>query len=237
MTNLFVFDIDGTLLSAGGAGVLAINQVFEEAFGYENMCRHLTFAGATDKNLFARAQNIAAEASGKDPISEEEIFSLYATAFENELKRQNTCQAYDGVVELLDVLQKNEQAILGIGTGNLAATARLKLRYAGLEHYFGFGGYGSDHEQRADIFKTAVMRGAASLPLPPSRTIVFGDTPKDIWAARAIGAEVIAVTTGSFDAEALAQEKPDLVTPSLASSEVYRFLKITPELRPNLAGR
>ncbi|MBL91988.1 MAG: hypothetical protein CMH56_09290 [Myxococcales bacterium] len=227
MTHLYIFDIDGTLISAGGCGTLAINKVFEARFGYENICQHLSFAGATDKDIFAKAQAIAAEASGVPPVSEADIFQAYATSFERELQRDNTCRAYDGVVELLEKLKRREDVILGIGTGNLAATAQLKLQYSGLDAYFTFGGYGSDHEQRSDIFQTSLSRGTAQLSQTPSRVIVFGDTPKDIWAAQAIGAEVVAVTTGTFDAPPLLQENPDLVVPALNTKELFEFLRIT----------
>ena len=224
MICLYIFDIDGTLMSAGGAGTLAINKVFETHFGYENICQHLSFAGATDKNIFAKAQDIAAQASGKKVLSEAEIFLAYANNFEKELQKNNTCQAYDGVVELLEKLKTQKEAVVGIGTGNLQSTAQLKLKYAGLDTYFSFGGYGSDHEQRTDIFQTALSRGAAQLPHPPSRVVVFGDTPKDIWAAQDIRAEVVAVTTGTFDAEPLQRENPDMVVPALNVRAVFEFL-------------
>ena len=87
MTQLYIFDIDGTLLAAGGAGTRAINHVFETHFGYENMCRHLSFAGATDKNIFAQAQMIASEASGKPQVHETVLFNAYAAQFEHELEK------------------------------------------------------------------------------------------------------------------------------------------------------
>ena len=113
---------------------------------------------------------------------------------------------------------------MGIGTGNLEATAQLKLKYAGLTSYFTFGGYGSDHEQRADIFQTALERGTEDLDHKLSRLVVFGDTPKDIWAAKAIGAEVVAVTTGTFNRDQLEQEKPYLVVDCLLAPELATWL-------------
>ena len=224
MTQLYIFDIDGTLLAAGGAGTRAINHVFETHFGYENMCRHLSFAGATDKNIFAQAQMIASEASGKPQVHETVLFNAYAVQFEHELEKNNTCVAYEGVFRFLDDLKSRPDLRMGIGTGNLEATAQLKLKYAGLTSYFTFGGYGSDHEQRADIFQTALERGTEDLDHKLSRLVVFGDTPKDIWAAKAIGAEVVAVTTGTFNRDQLEQEKPDLVVDCLLAPELATWL-------------
>ncbi len=224
MTQLYIFDIDGTLLAAGGAGTRAINQVFETHFGYENMCRHLSFAGATDKNIFAQAQTIASKASGKPKVHESVLFNAYATQFEYELEQNNTCEAYEGVFRFLDGLKSQPGLRMGIGTGNLEATAQLKLKYAGFTSYFSFGGYGSDHEQRAAIFQTALERGTQDLNHKLSRLVVFGDTPKDIWAAKAIGAEVVAVTTGTFNREQLTQENPDLVVDSLLAPELTTWL-------------
>jgi phosphoglycolate phosphatase len=224
MTHLYIFDIDGTLLSAGSGGTRAINQVFVNHFGYENMCQHLNFAGATDKNIFAQAQRIASLASGKPIVHESILFEAYAKLFEKDIGRNNTCVAYKGVISLLDRLKDNPGLVLGIGTGNLKSTAQLKLKYSGLDSYFSFGGYGSDCEARPEIFKKALARGTERLGQKLSRVVVFGDTPKDIWAARAIGAEVVAVTTGTFDADELAQENPDLVVDDLDIPELIAWL-------------
>ena len=100
----------------------------------------------------------------------------------------------------------------------------LKLKYAGLNSYFSFGGYGSDCEKRPDIFRKALERCCERLGKSPTHVVVFGDTPKDIWAARDIGAKVVAVTTGSFDTDALAQENPDIVVDGLDTPELAAWL-------------
>ena len=224
MTSLYIFDIDGTLMSAGGAGARAIDQVFQTHFGYPNICQHLSFAGGTDKNIFDIAQNIAATASGQELLPEELLFEAYEVAFKLELEKNNTCHVYGGVVELLNLLRQQNEAVLGIGTGNLKSTANLKLKYADLADYFNFGGYGSDFETRPAIFKKALARGTERLGQKPSRVVVFGDTPKDIWAAKDIGAEVVAVTTGTFDRDGLTQENPDLVVDALNAPELAAWL-------------
>jgi phosphoglycolate phosphatase len=96
----------------------------------------------------------------------------------------------------------------GLGTGNIEIGARLKLERVGLYAHFGFGGYGSDHHDRAELLSVGAQRGAARLGRPREhcRVVVIGDTPKDIAAARAIGAECIAVATGSFKVPALREQ-------------------------------
>ena len=106
------------------------------------------------------------------------------------------------VAEVLAELSEREDIVLGLVTGNLEPIARMKLRAAGIGHHFpaGLGGFGSDSEDRADLPGIARARAGDH---PRERTIVIGDTPRDIACARADGVRVIAVTTGPYDAHAL----------------------------------
>lgn len=108
----------------------------------------------------------------------------------------------------------------GLGTGNIAEGARLKLEHVGLYRHFEFGGFGSDHELRVELIRVGAERGAKRLgvPVDACRVVVIGDTPKDVAAARGIGAESIAVATGSYDTETLLEHGathafPDLTSP------------------------
>ncbi|HYQ16403.1 MAG TPA: HAD hydrolase-like protein, partial [Polyangiaceae bacterium] len=125
-----------------------------------------------------------------------------------------------GVFEALQAARERGMA-LGLGTGNVLEGARLKLEHVGLYHHFGFGGFGSDHELRVELIRKGAERGAASLgqPLNACRVVIIGDTPKDIDAARGIGAESIGVGTGSFSAAELrahgaTHSFDDLATPA-----------------------
>jgi phosphoglycolate phosphatase-like HAD superfamily hydrolase len=95
---------------------------------------------------------------------------------------------------------------VGLGTGNLRDGARLKLSRVGLHERFAFGGFGSDHEARDALLRVGAERGAGTLraPLSACRVVVIGDTPRDVAAAQAIGAECLAVATGPFSVDALA---------------------------------
>jgi phosphoglycolate phosphatase len=111
-----------------------------------------------------------------------------------------------GIVELLDALGGREDLFrLSLVTGNLEPVARLKLERAGIGHRFpaGQGGFGSDHASRAELPRIARAR-MSDPPWPRERTVVIGDTPRDIACARADRVRVAAVATGPFAVELLA---------------------------------
>jgi phosphoglycolate phosphatase-like HAD superfamily hydrolase len=111
-----------------------------------------------------------------------------------------------GVPELLAALAaRPDDFRLALVTGNIEPIAHSKLGRAGIGSYFarGQGGFGSDSEDRSQLPAIARAR-AASPPWPRERTVVIGDTPRDIACARADEVRVAAVTTGLFGAEALA---------------------------------
>jgi phosphoglycolate phosphatase len=113
-----------------------------------------------------------------------------------------------GVPDVLDALAKRDDTRLALLTGNLEPIARLKIGRAGLGHFFepGQGGFGSDHEDRTEL--PAIARRRAG-HYPRAKTVVIGDTPRDIACARADGVRCIAVATGPFGPDELA--KADVV--------------------------
>ena len=111
-----------------------------------------------------------------------------------------------GVGDLLEQLAGRAGTVLSLVTGNYEAIARLKLRAAGIGAYFasGQGGFGSDHESRAELPAIARRRaGEEGEPWPRARTLLIGDTPRDIACARADGVRVVAIATGPYEAAAL----------------------------------
>jgi phosphoglycolate phosphatase-like HAD superfamily hydrolase len=116
---------------------------------------------------------------------------------------------HEGIHAALDAAVSHGCA-MGLGTGNVEVGARVKLARAGLADRFTFGGFGSDHEDRAELIRIGAERGAQHLgrALGACRVVVIGDTPKDVRAAQAIGAESFAVATGPFSTEQLARTAP-----------------------------
>jgi phosphoglycolate phosphatase-like HAD superfamily hydrolase len=140
-----------------------------------------------------------------DDATIDAICATYLAALAEEMPRSEGFRVYPGVVALLDALHGRDGVAVGLGTGNLREGARIKLERAGLDHHFGFGGYGCDHERRDAIVRIAAERGAAQLgrPREACRVVVIGDTPRDVEAAVAIGAETVAVETGGVAASEL----------------------------------
>ena len=192
--RLILFDIDGTLLDAGGGGVGAFGATFESALGWKQDVAHITFAGATDLAVFRQLLK------ERGMESTPELEDQYFTQLPKELHRTLTETppvVFPGVKELLEKLVAIDHFRLGIVTGNIESTAWVKLEHAGLRDYFTFGGFGCDHADRVEICRQAILRGGVS------EGILFGDTPNDVNAALKNGLTSVAVATKHFAVEQL----------------------------------
>ncbi len=202
--TILLFDIDGTLVTTAGAGRRALEGAFKALYGREDACQGFRFDGMTDR-LIARMglEAIGVEVTERNLSA---VLDLYIPLLANEVSASggDRYRVHRGVVPALNAAV-SAGAALGLGTGNIEAGARIKLERVGLFHYFDFGGYGCDSAERSELIGLGAARGATKLgvPLDACRVVVIGDTPKDIMAARAIGAESIGVGTGSFTKEAL----------------------------------
>ncbi|MDX2090981.1 MAG: HAD hydrolase-like protein [Kofleriaceae bacterium] len=200
MKVLYLFDIDGTLLDARSSGRNAFDAVFEAQHGVADASRGIRYGGKTDPAI---VDEIYLARLGRTATTRE-----HAAFLEDYLPRlrallaQHGVAVYAGVVETLTWLAAREDAVLGVATGNVRAGAHAKLAAAGLDVWFGFGGYGCDSRVRAELVAKAAERGRADCEV--REVVVVGDTIHDIAAARACGATVCAVATGSDPADALA---------------------------------
>jgi len=196
---VLLFDVDGTLIRTGGAGVRAMNRGFQEVMGWPDALGGLSLAGMTDLGI---AHAVSRRLCGRELTSAElsAIFDCYLVCLYEELAAATEFRVMPGMREFLDTHRRHPGVLLGLGTGNLEAGARLKLEHAGLFQYFRCGGYGSDALARADVLQAGVRRAEALLgaAVPPERIVVIGDTPLDVNAGRAIGAHTVAVATGPF---------------------------------------
>jgi phosphoglycolate phosphatase len=212
--TVFLFDIDGTLMDSGGAGRRSVNRAFATRHGRPDACAAISFGGMTDRAI-ARA-GLAAIGVAATPEAIDDILAGYLEALAAELVDSRAI-VHAGIEEAVSAVCASGAAV-GLGTGNVRDGARLKLSRVGLHERFSFGGFGSDHEARDELLRIGAERGALALGAVASacRVVVVGDTPKDIAAAQAIGAECIAVATGAFTREALAACRPTRVFRDLA---------------------
>lgn len=201
-----LFDIDGTLVSTGGAGRRAIEGAFLQTHGRSQACRDFVFDGMTDRAIARRGL----EGIGVEP-SEDNILGLlraYVACLEHEVRAADPARYVVHPGTERAVLAARERGFaVGLGTGNIRDGAKIKLEHVGLFRHFDFGGFGDDHESRPELIRAGAERGASrlSVSLSAARVVVIGDTPKDIVAAQAIGAECLAVATGAWTVEALTE--------------------------------
>lgn len=201
--NVLLFDIDGTLVTTGGAGRRAMARGFASVHG-PAPALEFRFDGLTDRWIVRQGLSNL----GLEPTREaiDRVLTAYLEALSDEVHRvpEERYRVYPGIREAI-ARAHAQGAAVGLGTGNVREGARLKLERVVLYEEFKFGGFGCDDEARDELLRTGAERGAQFLgsPLEKCRVVVIGDTPKDVAAARSIGAECIGVGTGSFSAAAL----------------------------------
>lgn len=192
--RIILFDIDGTLLLSGGAGLMSLREIFRRRFGLEDAVEGIEFHGRTDPQI---VDSIAARHLGRR-LAAGEHAELIEEYLEGLARFLDECpyRVLPGARELLDVLAARDDVVLGLATGNVEEGAWTKLRHGGLDGYFGFGGFGSDDPDRDRLTCLAVDRGRerAGHGAP---ALVVGDTIHDVRSARAAGADCLAVATGN----------------------------------------
>jgi phosphoglycolate phosphatase len=161
-----------------------------------------------------------------DPARVAAILDAYLAVLPDELARAAGFHVKPGVEALLAALVGRDDCAVGLGTGNLRAGAMLKLEHARLAAHFGFGGYACDAADRAELLRIGAARGAALLGAAPDacRVVVIGDTPRDVAAARAIGAACVGVGTGGCTPQALRAAGADVAFDDLTDAAVLAAL-------------
>jgi phosphoglycolate phosphatase len=215
LPRILLFDIDGTLVSTGGAGAVAWKQAFEELYGIPADIGQYTDAGMTDPDVGAKTF----EAVLHRKPSPHELAQLVQRRLEHLPEAVEQSKGYrvlPGVPERLKQLSRAGHA-LGLITGNGDGAAHIKLQRAGLNRWFTYGAYASAGVDRPEIVRQAVRRGEAMLgcDVPNTEIYVIGDTPLDIQAAHAVDCTAIAVATGKYDRAALEEAGADHVLETL----------------------
>jgi phosphoglycolate phosphatase len=218
--RLVLFDVDGTLLSAAGAGRRALERALREIFGTAGPIDRYDFRGGTDPQIVRDLLGAVGVATDEVDRRQAELFARYAAHLETEVGAGERVSLYPGVGALVEALDGTPGCVVGLLTGNIEAGARIKLRSTGLWPRFRLGAYGSDHHDRRQLPAVAAGRAHAltGRRFEGADTVIIGDTPRDIDCARAFGATAVAVATGTHPVAELAGHAPDHVFPDLADT-------------------
>lgn len=203
-----LFDIDGTLIHTGGAGMAALRDGLRAAFGVAEPTESVAIHGRTDRGItrdLFRFHGIEDK-----PEHWERFREAYLQVLPERLA-QRPGTVLPGIVALLKTLKLRDDVTLGLLTGNTREGARIKLSHYGLDGYFDFGGFGDRHLERDDVAREALAEVKNRLDgrVDLDRVWVIGDTPTDVSCGQAIGARTIAVATGNHTREELAAAGPD----------------------------
>lgn len=220
MIRLVLFDIDGTLIASGGAGVRAFAAAAEHGFQRPGATQPMTFAGRTDTSLVREL--FVAQGIEPSPHNFAHFFGHYLHWLER-LLHELPGRVLPGVHQALQTLRAlPEPPVLALLTGNIRRGAELKLRRYGLWDEFTLGAFADDHEDRNHIAAAARDRGVTHLgrPLAGHEILVIGDTPHDVTCARHIGAPCLAVATGGFTVDQLRQHAPAWAVSDLCQADL-----------------
>jgi phosphoglycolate phosphatase-like HAD superfamily hydrolase len=221
--KVVLFDIDGTLINTGGAGRDALYTALARGFGVHDP-HPVNLSGRTDRGI--TRELFEAHGIAYTPENWQRFRDAYLDDLSLHLA-QRRGHILPGVSELIAGLASRTSHALGLLTGNVREGARRKLSHYRLDHHFAFGGFGDIHPERDDVAREALAaaRDHLGIDVPGNQVWVIGDTPLDVRCARAIGARVVAVATGSHGREELTASGADLVVENLsASAEVLASL-------------
>jgi len=210
--DAYLFDIDGTLLNAyGGAHYNAFHSALKNSFNLDCKIDGVQLHGNTDIGILRAV--LAREGLNNGELEAKLSETLEHMCDEVEKNRgQLTASVCPGIPELVETLRRQKK-LLGVATGNLERIGWMKVEAGNLREYFSFGAFADRHEKREDIFCNGVAE--VKRRLGPSATVcVIGDTPFDIHAAKSAGIPVIAVATGIYSLDQLAEHAPDICVAS-----------------------
>ena len=214
---VWLFDVDGTLLLTQGAGRDALSHAIRDQFGVEDDLTSIPFAGRTDTLILS---DVLRRHGLEFRDGERERFWGRVTAHMRTLMDPPRGGLLPGVRSLLDTIGAEPGWVRALLTGNVAEMARIKLEAFGVHDAFAWGAFGDEAPDRNELAKLAVRRAAERHGVPPERCVVVGDTEHDIACARAAGARVVAVATGSQSSQVLAACGPDLLVENLIDGSV-----------------
>jgi phosphoglycolate phosphatase-like HAD superfamily hydrolase len=217
---LLLFDIDGTLVTVNGAGRSALTDALSTLLDTPISTEGISFSGRTDPDILRSVLSH----NGHEPSEEtlESALNAYVTAAREAIQPQHV-QLLPGVQTLLRSLARREDVHLALVTGNVEPIAYHKLDAVGLSEYFSLGAFGSDHADRDALPPLALRRARRNTghPFARTRTIIIGDTDRDVQCAKAAGVRSVAVCTGGSDRDTLAASGPDVLLADLTDLPLF----------------
>lgn len=223
---LILFDIDGTLVLTGRAGMRAMNLACRDIVHADDAMHGVNFAGRTDWSILADVMQKYGRTL--DPPLLDELRRSYVRHLVDEIQHpgEGVKDVMPGIPELLGALERRDDVALALLTGNFVESARIKLEHFDLWKYFPCGAFGGDAASRNDLVPVAITRAReyGLADVEPDRVLVVGDTPNDVECALVAGARPIAVATGGYSMEDLRASGADIVFKDLSDTE--EFLKL-----------
>jgi len=211
--RLFLFDIDGTLVDAHGAGRIALTRACAEVFGTAGPIESYDFRGKTDPRIVLDLMRAAGVRDGDVAARLPACFNAYLRELASLVANGRGVDVLPGIAAVVRELAARDDAVVGLLTGNIEGGARVKLAPTGLWPLFRVAAYGSDDADRRRLPAIACSRARVRTghDFPFERVTIIGDTPLDVDCARACGARAVAVATGHHRAEELEACGPDLL--------------------------
>ena len=212
------WDIDGTLLTTGKAGVPAWEAAVHEVTGREFQLSSIRIPGLTDYQIAVRTFELL----GVDPgdATLRRMIARYEELLPTALPKKQG-RVLPNVRETLERLRGRSDVRSYLLTGNTRNGAKAKLTHYGLFDYFPDGGFAEDAGERSTIAARALELARRAGPIGENAIFVVGDTPHDIACANAIGARTIAVATGGYSVDELSEHRPWRVFLELPPAEEF----------------
>jgi len=227
--RLVLFDLDGTLLTAGGIGRQSTRDALESVFGTSGNLDEFYPGGRTQEAIFADTLADAGIQASEYQKQRDQLYQTFLENFRHYLEAGDyRITQLPGAPELIGYLAGSEDYALGLVTGNHEEIARLKLEAAGLDpSVYVAGAYGQESADRSDLVPLGKARAEklSGVEFPGYQTIVIGDTTRDVKSAQSVGAISFALTTGTDDHELLLGSGPDTIFDNLQEVlERFKFL-------------
>jgi len=219
--RVLLFDIDGTLIQARGAGHRSLVRAMRDVFGTAGAHDGYDWRGKTDPQIVCDLMREAGVSEQTVATGLAECFDRYVHYLEDTLANGHRVDVLPGIASLLAALETHNNLFLGLLTGNVEQGAYAKLRPTSLLPFFRVGAYGSDDHDRRRLPAIALrrVRSLTGRDIGLADLTIIGDTPLDVDCARACGARVVAVATGQHTTSDLAACNPDSVFTSFADVE------------------